>query len=76
VKEDDINKFHEVKWLPDDLVCYPTSLDFRTMDHTHIMCFESHPICGLVLPPSKFLIAILGYLGCDTTTEYVYSIDW
>jgi hypothetical protein len=40
-------------------------LDFLTIDHTHIVCFESHLMGGLGLPASKFLVAILGYLGCE-----------
>jgi hypothetical protein len=52
VKEADIHKFHEFGWLPGDLVCSPTTLDFITIDQTHIICFESHLICGLGLPPS------------------------
>jgi hypothetical protein len=65
VKEADISKFHEVIWLLGDLIGSPITLDFLTIDHTHIVCFESHLMCGLRLPPSKFLVAILGYLGCE-----------
>jgi hypothetical protein len=65
VKEEDLSKFHEARWLPDDLVCSPTSLDFLIIDRTIIVCFESYLMCGLGLPPSKFLVAILGYLGCE-----------
>jgi hypothetical protein len=56
--------FHEAGWLPNDLVCSPTTLDFSMIDRTNIVYFESYPMCGLGLPPSKFLVAILGYLVC------------
>jgi hypothetical protein len=65
VTEANISKFHEVGWLPGDLVCSPISLDFSMMDRTNIVCFESHLMCCLSLPPSKFLVAILGYLGYE-----------
>jgi hypothetical protein len=42
-----------------------TTLDFPTIDHTDIVCFESHLICGLGLPPSKFFVSILNYLGFE-----------
>jgi hypothetical protein len=65
VKEEDICKFHEAEWLPCDLVCSTTSLNFPAIDHMHIVCLESHLICGLGLLPSKFLISILSFLGCE-----------
>jgi hypothetical protein len=65
VKKEDISKVHEVGWLPSDLVCSPSCLDFLTIDHTNIVCFESHPMCGLGLPPRKFLVVILSYLSCE-----------
>jgi hypothetical protein len=30
-----------------------------------VVCFESHLIAGLSLPPSKFLVAIMNFLGCE-----------
>jgi hypothetical protein len=32
--------------------------------HTNVMCFESHLVAGLGILPSKFLAAIMSYLGC------------
>jgi hypothetical protein len=67
VGEDDLSNFHAVGWLPDDLVCSPTTLEFPMIDHANIVCFESYLMCGLGLSPSKFLVAILNYLGCELT---------
>jgi hypothetical protein len=59
------------------LLCTPTTLEFPTIDHTNIVCFESHLMCGLNLPPSKFLVAILNYLGVQTdpfaSEQHCYS---
>jgi hypothetical protein len=30
-----------------------------------VVCFESHLVAGLDLPPSKFLIAIMNFLRCE-----------
>jgi hypothetical protein len=35
------------------------------VDQTTIVCFESHLISRLGLPPSKFLISILNFLRCE-----------
>jgi hypothetical protein len=32
---------------------------------TNIVCFKSHLMCGLGLPPSNFLIPIMKFLGCE-----------
>jgi hypothetical protein len=54
VKEEDIRKFHEAGSLVSYLICSPTTLNFPTIDNVHIVCFESHLICGLGLLPNKF----------------------
>jgi hypothetical protein len=33
--------------------------------HSTVVCIESHLIPGLGLPPSKFLVAIMNFLGCQ-----------
>jgi hypothetical protein len=35
------------------------------IDKTIIVCFESHLMYGLGLPPRKFLVSILNYLWCE-----------
>jgi hypothetical protein len=65
VTEKDIVDFHDAEWLPGSLLCAPTPLEFPSIDRTNIICFESHMMCGLGLPPSKFIVAILNYLGCE-----------
>jgi hypothetical protein len=65
VTDKDIVVYNEAGWLPGVLVCTPTTLDFPTMDRTNIVCFESHLMCGLDLPPSAFLVSVLNYLGWE-----------
>jgi hypothetical protein len=65
VTEKDIANFHDAEWLPGSLLCAPTPLEFPSIDRINIVCFESHLMCGLSFPPSKFLIAVLNYLGYE-----------
>jgi hypothetical protein len=30
-----------------------------------VVCFEPHLVTGLGLPPSKFFVAIMNFLGCE-----------
>jgi hypothetical protein len=39
--------------------------DVPTVYGSSILCFESHLLARLGLPPSKFLAAIMNYLGCS-----------
>jgi hypothetical protein len=61
----DITVYHDAGWLLGVLLCSTTSLDFPTIDRTNTVCFESHMMCGSGLPPSKFFVSILNYLGCE-----------
>jgi hypothetical protein len=74
VDDKDITNFHVTGWFPRRLVCSPTTLEFRTIDHTNIICFESCLMCSLDLPPSKFLVAILSYLGYELIHLHPNSI--
>jgi hypothetical protein len=40
-------------------------VDFLTTHGSTVVCFESHLIAGLSLPPSRFLFAIMNFLGCE-----------
>jgi hypothetical protein len=42
-----------------------TTMEVLTVDNSTIVCFECHLIAGLGLPPSKFLVSILNFLGCE-----------
>jgi hypothetical protein len=40
-------------------------VDVPTTHDSTVVCFESHLVAGLGLPPSKFLVAIMNFLGCE-----------
>jgi hypothetical protein len=40
-------------------------VDIPMVDGSTVVCFESHLIAELGLPPSKFLVAIMNFLGCE-----------
>jgi hypothetical protein len=40
-------------------------VEYLTVDDTTMVCFESHLVAGLGLPPSKFLVAVMSHLGCE-----------
>jgi hypothetical protein len=40
-------------------------VDVPTTHGSTVVCFESHLIAGLCLPPIKFLIAIMNFLCCE-----------
>jgi hypothetical protein len=40
-------------------------VDVPTIHNSTVVCFVSHFIAGLGPPPSKFLVAIMNYLGCE-----------
>jgi hypothetical protein len=65
VTEADLTAYHATGWLPDGVLSSTTDLEFPTIDKTVIICFESHRMGGLGLPPSKFLVSILNYLRCE-----------
>jgi hypothetical protein len=65
VIDEDIVANHATGWLSGALLCTPTTLDFLAIDQTNIVCFESHVMCGLGLPPSKFIVSVLNYIGCE-----------
>jgi hypothetical protein len=42
-----------------------SDVDVPTVHGSSVLCFKSHLLVGLRLPPSKFLAAIMNYLGCS-----------
>jgi hypothetical protein len=74
VDDKDIAAYHDVGWLSGVLVCNPSTMDSPTIDRTNIVCFELHLMCGHELPPSKFLISIMNYLGCELVHLYPNAI--
>jgi hypothetical protein len=52
----DRQAYHSVGWLTDDLDSSISEVDVPIVDGSTIVCFESHLVARLGLPPSKFLL--------------------
>jgi hypothetical protein len=65
ITEDDRSAYHIADWLGGGLESNVPSMEYPTVDGSTVVCFESHLIARLGLPPSKFLVAIMNFLGCE-----------
>jgi hypothetical protein len=57
--------YHSFGWLNGGLESSVPTVEYPTIDGTIVVCFESHLVAGLGLPPSKFLVAMMSHLGCE-----------
>jgi hypothetical protein len=65
ITEADRQAYHDFGWLTGNLMSTVPEVDFPSTHGSTMVCFESHLIAGLGLPPSKFLVAIMNFLGCE-----------
>jgi hypothetical protein len=65
ITEVDRSAYHTTDWLGDALKSFVPIVEVLMVDNSTIVCFESHLIAGLGLSPSKFLVSILNFLGCE-----------
>jgi hypothetical protein len=63
--EADHQAYHSFGRLNGGLESSVPTVKYPTVDGTTVVCFESHLITGLGLPPSKFLVAVMSHLGCE-----------
>jgi hypothetical protein len=61
----DRSSYHTVGWLGDTLESFVPIVEVPMVDNSIVVCFKSHLITGLGLPPSKFLVSILNFIGCE-----------
>jgi hypothetical protein len=57
--------YHECGYLTGNLISSIPEVDIPTVEVSTAICIESHLIAGLGLPPSKFLVTIMGYLNYE-----------
>jgi hypothetical protein len=65
VTEDDRQTYHGRGWLTGNLVSFIHEVDVPTVEGSTIIYFKSQLAAGVGLPPSKFLLSIMNYLGCS-----------
>jgi hypothetical protein len=57
--------YHSTSWLSGGLESLVPEVDVPTLDSYTVVCFDSHLVARLDLPPSKFFVAIMNFLGCE-----------
>jgi hypothetical protein len=65
VTEVDRSAYHTTSWLGGVLESFVPEVDVPAVDNSIVVCFESHFVAGLGLPPSKFLVSIMNFLRCE-----------
>jgi hypothetical protein len=65
VSEVNHQAYHNLGWLMGNLIYSIPEVDIPTTHGSTVVCFKSHLIAGLGLPPSKFLVAVMNFLGCE-----------
>jgi hypothetical protein len=63
VSEEELQAYHCHGWLTGNVLSSIPEVDIPTVHGSSILCFESHLLARLRLPPSNFLAAIMNYLG-------------
>jgi hypothetical protein len=57
--------YYERGWLTGNVISSVPEVDVPTVEGSTVIFFESHLVARLGLPPSKFLLTIMGYLDCE-----------
>jgi hypothetical protein len=65
ITKDERKAYHDFGWPTDNIMSTIPEVDVPTVHGSTVVCFESHLIAGLGLPPSKFVSAIMNFLGCE-----------
>jgi hypothetical protein len=64
VTEADRKAYYFASWLNGGLESFVSEVDVPMVNDS-MVCFESHLVARLGLPPNKFLVAIINLLGCE-----------
>jgi hypothetical protein len=65
VSDANCQAYHDFGWLMGNLISSILEVDIPTTHDSTVVCTSSHLVTGLGLPPSKFLVAIMNFLGCE-----------
>jgi hypothetical protein len=63
VSEEELQAYHNHGWLTSNMLSSIPEVVVPTVHGSSVLCFESHLLAGLGLPPSKFLAVIMNYLS-------------
>jgi hypothetical protein len=74
VTEEELQVYHHHHWLTGNVLSSIPEVDVPTVHGSSVLCFETHLLVGLGLPPSMFLAAIMNYLGCSLVHFNVNAI--
>jgi hypothetical protein len=72
VSEEELQEFHNHGWLIGNVLSTIPEVDVPTVAGSIVLCFESHLLAGLGLPPSKLLATIKNYLAPDSSLFWYY----
>jgi hypothetical protein len=65
LSEEELQGYHRLKWLTGNVLSSIPEVNVMTIHSSYVLCFESHLLARLGLLASKFLAAIMNYLGCS-----------
>jgi hypothetical protein len=65
VTDDERQAYHECGWLTGNIISSVPEVDVPIVEGSTVVCFKSHLVAGLGLPPSKFMVTVMGYLNCE-----------
>jgi hypothetical protein len=65
VTDEERQAYHDRGWLLGNVISSIPEVDISTVEASTIVYIEPHLVAGLELPPSKFLVTIMGYLNCE-----------
>jgi hypothetical protein len=65
ITEADRHAYHSFGWLNGGLESTVPTVEYPIVDDTIVVCFKSHLVARLGLPPSMFLVAVMSHLGCE-----------
>jgi hypothetical protein len=65
ITEGDRQAYHDFSWLTGNLMSSVSNAHIPMVDGSIMVCFKLHLIARLRLPPSKFLVAIMSFLGWE-----------
>jgi hypothetical protein len=75
VTKEELQGYQNHGWLTGNVLSSVPEVDVPTVHVSSVLCFESHLLAGLGLPPSKFLAAIMNDLGCSLVHFNTNVID-